>query len=129
MPTREHYFQLAKQIRDDLGAKGFAYKSYPRREMTDRLRKISGEPTTRIKTANMGKEIEDVFRDQGLRFFPGLTDSNVETVRVWRAGTVAAEVLDLILHAGDHSDQSLSSIVQKMKGKWDWSSPFPPNGA
>ena len=63
MPTREHYLRLAKDIKAELDQSKLAFKSYPRAEMTDRVRTISGEPATRIKQAGVGTAIEDVFRD------------------------------------------------------------------
>jgi len=130
MPSRNHYLTLAKQVREDLDSKHLAFRSYRRREITDRLRKISGEPTTRIKQAGMAKEIEDVFRDQGLRVYPRLSETGTDDdVRVWRAGTLAAEVLDLILYPGEGSDKELAGITQKVKGKWEWSTPYPLQGA
>lgn len=127
MPSRNHYLTLAKQVRDDLDSKHLAFRSYPRREITEKLRKISGEPTTRIKQAGMAKEIEDVFRDQGLRVYPRLSETETnDDVRVWRAGTLAAEVLDLILYPGEGSDRELAGITQKVKGKWEWITPYPP---
>lgn len=130
MPTRSHYVALAKQVRGELNASGLAFRSYRRREFTDRLREVSGEPSTRIKTASMAPDIEDAFRDQGLRVFPRLTETSTnDEIRVWRAGTVAAEILDLILNPGTESDRQLGSITQKVKGKFEWTAPFPPDDA
>ena len=120
MPTRDHYLALAKQIKRELDEKKLAFKSFERMDLTNRLRKVSTEPNTRIKTAGMGKDIENVFAEQGLRLFPKLSETTTgDVVRVWRAGTVAAEMLDLIVTAGRISDRKLADMANKIKGRWD----------
>ncbi len=127
MPGRDSYLMLARQIRAELNTSHLAFKSYGRRDITERLRQVSGEATTRIKQAGMAKEIERIFLEQGLRFYPKLSETqSMADVRVWRAGTLAAEILDLILEPGVTSDHELGNVTQKIKGQWDWNSPYPP---
>jgi hypothetical protein len=121
MLNRHDYLTLAKDIKRDLDSSHLAFKSYARTEFTERLRKISGEPNTRIKTGGVAPEIETVFAEQGLRVFPLLSETTTgDWVRVWRAGTLAAEMLDLVVNPGTRSDEELGEMATKIKGKWVW---------
>ena len=120
MPTRDHYVALAKKIKGELDEKGLTFKSYRRVSLTNRLRKLSGEPNTRIKKAGIGKDMETVFGEQGLRIFPKLSETTTgDVVRIWGTGSVAAELLDLILNPSPRSDKKLGDII-KPKGEWVW---------
>ncbi len=69
----------------------------------------------------MAVEIEEVFAEQGLRVFPKLSETTTgDWVRVWRAGTIATDLLDLVLNPNDRSDRELGEIATKIKGKWTW---------
>lgn len=121
MPNRHDYLTLAKEIKRELDSNHLAFKSYARTDFTDGLRKISGEPNTRIKTGGVAKEIETVFAEQGLRIFPLLSETTTgDWVRVWRAGTLAAEMLDMVVNPGTRSDEELAEMATKVKGKWVW---------
>lgn len=119
MPSRHDYVALAKSVKRELDESHLAFRSYERRALTDRLRDLSGEPNTRIKAAGMAKEIEEVFAEQGLRLYPKLSETTTgHWIRVWRAGTIPTEVLDLVLNPGERSDAELGQIATKMKGRW-----------
>lgn len=125
MPTSDHYLTLAREIRSALDREKLAFKSYSRAKITERLREISGEPNTRIKTAAMAPEIERILVEQGIRTFPKISETTTgENIRVWRAGTIAAQLLDFILNPGERTDRELGNLTQKMKGRWDWTSPL-----
>ena len=92
------------------------FKPYARREFTDRLRSISGEERARIKDQT-AQEIERALNEQGLRLFPSLelAEPNDE-VRVFRAGTVATRLLDVLLHPSDKTNEELISYITRIKG-------------
>ncbi len=121
MPSRYDYVALAKELKKELDDGHLAFKSYERRALTERLRKIAGEPNTRIKSAGIAKDIEGIFAEQGMRFYPRLTETSTgDWVRVWRAGTLVAEILDHILNPSERSDTELGEMASKIKGKWIW---------
>lgn len=124
MPGRSDYITLARNFRRELDEENLAFKSYQRLEVTNRLRQISKEENTRIGS-NVAEAIEDAFRDQGLRVFPLLKGTDTDDlVRVWRSGTLATQILDLLLTPGESSDRGLAGLTRILRGRqWHWTDP------
>lgn len=122
MASKSDYRNLALSFKRDL--EGLAFKSYRRVELTERLRDLSGEERARISTSKVADDIDAAFHSQGLRIFPRLQDTDTDDlVRVWRAGTRATEMLDLLLLPGKSSDRELGNMTKKIKGQWHWTDP------
>lgn len=121
MPTHDHLIQVARSVRRDLDRESKAFKSMNRMELTQRLRQISGESNTRIKTAIIGPELERALYDQGLRCYPSLTETTTgDRVRVFRAGSAVGELIDAVLVPSPAHDHDLAEALAKFKGTWDW---------
>ena len=121
MATKADYQALARSFRRELNDEDLAFRSYERKDITDRLRSLSGEARARISTSTVADDIENAFRDQGLRIFPRLQDTDTnDWIRLWRAGTRATEMLDLILVPGGSNDRQLGDMTKKIKGTWNW---------
>jgi hypothetical protein len=124
MPNRSHYALVGKELRRRLNGKAFT--TVPRREITDILREVSEEPTTRIKS-NVAWELSQVLLEkEALRCYPSLeeTDSQ-DNVRIFRAGSVFGNLVDLIAHPDPDADKEVGEMLAKIKGKWHWSTPAP----
>lgn len=121
MPSRNDYALVARDLRKRLNGKAFL--TIGRRRVTDILREVSGEPTTRIKS-NVARELTQVLLEQGLRCYPGLEETNTfETVRIFRAGSMFGNLVDLIVHPSNETDRDVGAMLKKVKGTWDWSTP------
>lgn len=124
MPSRSDYITLARDFRRELDEENLAFKSYQRLDVTNRLRQISKEENTRMGS-NVAEALGDAFRDQGLRVFPLLKGTGTDDlVRVWRSGTLATQILDLLLTPGESSDRALAGLTQILRGRqWHWTDP------
>jgi hypothetical protein len=69
VPDRTHHTALARKLRAQLN--GRAFLTIRRREITELLREISGEPTTRIKS-RVADDLQLALLDQGVRCYPHL---------------------------------------------------------
>jgi hypothetical protein len=124
MPDRTHYALVAKQLKQKLNGKAFT--TIPRRDITDILRDVSGEPTTRIKS-NVASELSQVLLEkEALRLYPPLEDTDTHgNVRIFRAGSVFGNLVDLIVHPSGDADREVGAVLKKIKGQWDWSTSAP----
>jgi hypothetical protein len=118
MPSRTHLVQVARELSKRLN--GRAFLTVPRIEVTQLLRAVSGEDTTRIKKA-MGGELERVLLDQGIRCFPGLEDTTTgDTIRLFHTKSVLGQLVDLLIYPSTDTDKDLGDVITKVKGKWNW---------
>lgn len=124
MPSHSDLVRVARQLKGELN--GYAFKTVPRMEITTALRRISGEDNTRIK-ANMSEELQQALLDQGVRSYPPLRDTaSGGTVRLFHAGSLLGNLVDLVLYPAAEADQELADILTKVKGRWQWSKPTEP---
>ncbi len=121
MPGRHEYVKVADQLKKMLNGK--AFMTIPRRDVTDILREVSGEPTTRIKSL-VARDLTLVLLEQALRCYPSLEETDMnDTVRIFRAGSVFSKLVDLIVHPSKETDHDVGAMLKKVKGTWDWSTP------
>ena len=86
MPNPSDLSRVAKSIRSRIDGK--AFERIPRREITDILREVSGESTTRLKRA-MSEDLERKLLEQGVRVFPSLQETSTDdVVRVFHGNRV-----------------------------------------
>jgi hypothetical protein len=118
MPTRDHLARVARALAQDLG--NHAFRSIARMEITEKLRQISGEETTRIK-AELAKSLEMELLLQGVRCFPPLDQTSTgDTVRLFHTRTVVASLVDMLTNPGPETDRELANVTKKVKGVWNW---------
>jgi hypothetical protein len=116
MPTRNHLVQVARKLKKQLGKQAFL--TLPRMEITQLLRDVSGEDTTRIKVG-IASDLERALLEQGVRCYPSLTVTTTgDTVRLFHAGTLLGTLVDLIEHPSLEDDGDLADVLTKIKGKW-----------
>ncbi len=118
MPTRSHLISVARQLKQSLNGKAFL--TIDRREITELLREVSGEETTRIKSA-MGAELEMALLEQGVRVFPRIQETTTgDVVRLFHPGTVIASLVDILTNPDHSTDKELAGVTKKVKGLWNW---------
>lgn len=120
MPTRHQLTSVARALKTQLNGKAFL--TLPRMDITELLRKTSGEDATRIKSG-IASDLERAMLEQGIRCFPSLAETSTgDTVRIFHAGKLLGNLVDLLAHPSTESDRDLGAMLTKIKGKWDWSS-------
>lgn len=116
MPNRHHYTVVARELKRRLNGK--AFETIARTDITDLLRTVSGEETTRIKS-NIAGDLGHALLEQGVRCYPSLENTTTgDSVRLFHAGTVLGELVDLIVHPTAETDRYLGNILTKVKGQW-----------
>lgn len=130
MPSRTHLVAVARKLKHQLD--GRAFVTVPRTQITDLLRKESGEPTTRIKSG-LAADLTSALITQGVLVYPGLGETTTgDMVRLYHAGSVLGQLIDTIVHPDPGTDKDLAEVLTKVKGKWNWaveSGPAPANAS
>jgi hypothetical protein len=118
MPTRTHLVAVARSLKQQLN--GRAFLTIQRTEITKRLREVSGEPATRIKSG-LAADLTSVLVNQGVQVYPSLGETTTgDTVRLYHAGSVLGQLIDTIVHPDPGTDSDLGDVLTKIKGKWKW---------
>ena len=118
MPTRTHLVSVARKLKQQLN--GRAFLTIPRTDITDLLREVSGEPSTRIKSSLAG-DLTSALVNQGVQVYPSLAETTTgDTVRLYHAGSVLGQLIDTIVHPDPGTDADLGDVLTKIKGKWKW---------
>jgi hypothetical protein len=118
MPTRTHLTEVARQLKKDLN--GSAFVTVDRMEITRRLRLVSGEPTTRIKKL-LAEQLTDALAAQGVLVFPPLGQTSThDTIRLYHAGSLLGQIIDIVVHPDPSTDKELGGVLLKVKGQWKW---------
>jgi hypothetical protein len=121
MPSAGHLRQVARDLKRELN--NHAFLTLPRREITERIRNVSGEDATRMKV-QMAAEMERALLEQGVRCHPALDNTTTgDVVRLFHAGTMLGHLVDLIEYPSSDDDAELGAIIRKVKGKWDFAGP------
>jgi hypothetical protein len=111
VPTYDHVITVARSVRRDLDRGDSAFTSVSRMELTERLRRASGEPSTRMK-AVLAADLEAALGDQGLRCYPRLTATTTgDSVRVFRAGSAVGDLIDAVLVPSVEHDRDLAAVL------------------
>lgn len=125
MPNHTHLISVARQLKQELGRAAFMAK--PRTEITELLRKVSGERATQIKST-LAAELTSALNNEAILVYPSLPDTTTgDTVRLYHASSVLGRPIDIIVHPHPANDVELGYILSKIKGKWHWGDHYPPN--
>jgi hypothetical protein len=115
---------VARKLKVQLNGKAFL--TIPRVEVTEMLRDVSGEETTRIKSA-IGADLDQALLEQGVRCYPTFSGTTTgDTIRLFHAGSVLGSLVDLLIYPSTETDSDLGAMLTKIKGKWNWSTPTGP---
>lgn len=118
MPNNSHIDMVARKLREDLGSRAFL--TIERTLITEMVRRVSGEPTTRVKR-RMAQELQDALIDYGVAVYPRLDETTTgDTVRLYHQGSIVAQLVDLIVYPSPSTDKELGAMILKVKGKWKY---------
>ncbi len=121
MPTRHHLALVARNLRERLNGKAFL--TVERMEITQDLRDVSGEDTTRIKS-QLAADLERALLEQGIRCYPSFAETTTgDTIRLLHAGSVLGSLIDLLVYPSKETDKDLAEMLTKVKGRWKWAVP------
>ncbi len=113
MPTESHLASVARQLSQKLREKE-EFLTIPRQTITEMIRDVSGEETTRLKR-RMGEQLETLLLEQGTRVYPSLQDTSTgDTVRMFRPRTTMAKIVDVVSRPDDSTDKKLKDIIAKL---------------
>jgi len=105
-------------LKQELNGHGFL--TIERTKITEHLRQVSGEPTTRIKST-LAADLTSALVNQGVQVYPGLGETTTgDVVRLYHAGSVLGQLIDTIVHPDPGTDKDLGDVLSKIKGKWKW---------
>lgn len=120
MPSRTHIQILARRLTTQLAGKAFL--TIERTTITDMLRRVSNEPTTRIKS-RLARDLTEALDAHGIGVYPPLDQTTTgDTVRLYHVDSVFGHLVDVILRPDPATDSELGEMILKVKGKWRWSS-------
>jgi hypothetical protein len=118
MPTRSHLVAVARKLKAMLNHKAFL--TIERTAITEMLRKESGEAATRMKSG-LAAELTSALVNQGVQVFPSLGETTTgDTVRLYHAGSVLGQLIDVVAHPDTGTDKDLGEVLTKIKGRWSW---------
>jgi hypothetical protein len=118
VPTRTDLTNTAQLLKDRLGDRAFL--TIERSAVTEILRDESGSPATQLKH-RLAQALTDILCSQGIQIFPPLTaTSSRDHVRLYRTGTLTADLVDVITNPDPGRDWYLADSLTKIKGKWAW---------
>lgn len=120
MPNRTHIEIVARRLRTELGTQ--AFMTVDRMKLTEMLRRVSGEPSTRIKR-KLASDLTEALSDLGVDVYPPLTETTTgDVVRLYHAGSIVGQLVDLLTAPDSARDRDLGAMVLKIKGKWRFNS-------
>lgn len=126
MPNRTHLTATARRLKEKLN--GDPFLTIPRYEITTILREVSGESTTRMKS-QLAHDLTSALVNEAVLVYPPLAETTTgDTVRLYRAGTVLAQLIDTILHPDPGTDKDLDDVLHKVESQWVWA-PVHPSSA
>jgi len=120
MPNNTHIAMVARRLRTELGSRAFL--TVERTHLTEMLRRVSGEPTTRIKR-KLAQDLTASLAAQGVHVYPPLDETTTgDVVRLYHAGSIVGQLVGLLTDPSPADDPELGAMVLKIKGKWRFDS-------
>ncbi|MBY0311818.1 MAG: hypothetical protein K2W85_07095 [Phycisphaerales bacterium] len=114
MPSRDDYVAVAQEIANYFNAFNLGFKTYKVSELDAMIKAKAGEGA-RISTKTAAEEFETVLLKRGFMCFPAIPEVEDGYVRVFRTGTVAANILQAFLSPGQTTDQSLAAMLRTLR--------------
>ena len=113
MPTKDHYMAVARQISDYLNSFGLAFKTYKVSDFDEMLKAVAGDGA-RVSTDTVSREFSALLLERGFLIFPPIDTSPDGFVRVFRSGTVIANLLGAFRYPGTNGDSQLASLLRTL---------------
>jgi len=121
MPSKDSYRTAAKKMKQLLDSEHSAFRTVQAKEITGAVQSAAGSG------GHGGAEMESALLEEGLLVFPSLTQQPSDGyVRLYRSGTVIANILNAIRYPGSGSDNDLAQLIAKVKTPKSLSAATPP---
>lgn len=114
MTTRDQYNACAAQVADYLNAFGLAFKTYTLADLDKMIGAIAGEGA-RVSTKATGEEFESAMLERGLLCYPKICDARDSHVRIYRSGTLVANLLQTFRYPGPKGDADLATLLRTLR--------------
>ncbi len=114
MPSKDDYVAVAQEIANYFNAFNLAFKTYKVAELDTMIKAKAGQGA-RISTATVADEFETVLLKRGFMCFPPIAQAQDGHVRIFRTGTVPANILQAFLNPGQTTDQSLAGLLRTLR--------------
>ncbi len=115
MVNADVHEKVAAEITAEMDRLHRAFMTVTKLEITTALRRLGGQPRTRVGRSS-ADNVEAALERRGYKVFPALADVRTdEAVRIYRRGTFADQILQGILHPGATTDEELANVISKAK--------------
>ncbi|GMU61118.1 MAG: hypothetical protein AMXMBFR34_28810 [Myxococcaceae bacterium] len=115
MASKDDYRQAAKKLKASLDEKHAAFMTFQLSAIEDALHGKAGTGS-KASGNKSGAEMEAALLEEGLICYPPLTSPPTDGyVRLYRTGTMIANILNAIRYPGSGSDQDLANLITKVK--------------
>lgn len=115
MPTRNDYANVALELKSELD--NHMVHTVSRQEITDALRRLSGEPNTRLRRLS-AQELTVRLLEQGVSCWPNLADSGPkDNIRLFPNNSAISHIINLIVHPSTDGDKELEAAFSKVSTK------------
>lgn len=116
MPSKDHYTRVAKELSKFLNENRLAFKTYRISELDQMIKDVAGDGA-RVSTDGAAEEFESVMLQRGLLCFPRIQDAEDGYVRVYRAGSLVANLLQAFMYPGQASDADLATLLRTLRSR------------
>lgn len=113
MASKDDYAAIANEIARYFNAYRLAFKTYQVADL-DKMIKVRAGDGARLSTAKVAEEFETMLLQRGFMCFPSIATAEDGYVRIFRTGTVAANLLQAFLNPGPTGDEALGSLLRKL---------------
>ena len=114
MASRADYMKVARQIADYMNAFHLAFKTYKVSDFDAMIKVVAGGGA-RISTGKNSVDFTVMLQECGFIIFPSISDSSDGYVRVLRAGSVIANLLNAFRYPGSDGDAQLAALLTTLQ--------------
>ncbi len=109
-PKQSDLHRVARVLKRRLKSSKEVWITIDRWEATKLLRRVSGQRTTRIKSA-LGESLDRELLELGVRSFPTFRGTTThDSIRLFRSETNLSALVDILTKPGQGTDTRLSSV-------------------
>jgi hypothetical protein len=116
MASKADYMKVARQIADYMNAFHLAFKTYKVADFDEMIKSVAGGGA-RISTGSNAVEFTGMLQERGFLIFPSIAESSDGYVRVFRAGSVIANLLSAFRYPGADGDAQLAALLTTLQNR------------
>lgn len=119
MPERADLMAVAREYRKQLD--GLAFLTVHRSGLTRKLREVSGEPRTKLKSG-LAQGLTEELETLGVQAHPALGNTLTGYARLYHAGSLYGQMVSHTNRPDPSTDYEVAIMLRKLKGRWRWPS-------